>query len=456
MSKSVFTFRRLLLLGFLLGSSCMVSAQDAVLERAQHIYELFVAGQGDSIHARLNKKMQEKVAPALFSDPLRQAEAMFGKLQSQGEWQKDVVQGIEIYYCDLKLERYTLRFLLAFDADGCINTIRLMPAPAESTPSVQAQPADTAGIVEREITVGAEGFRLPGTLTLPRTASVSSGRKLPCVILVHGSGPNDRDETIGPNKPFRDIAYGLARRGIAVIRYDKRTKVYASKSAPQGRELDYDTEATDDAVAAVAQAKSLPQVAADSIYVLGHSLGGTLAPRIAQRAPDLAGIIILAGLARPLEDTLLDQYRYIFSLTGSTPDTEKQLADLQAQMENVKKLDTAEFDEKVPLLLNVPASYWRMALAYKPVEVAAELKLPILVLQGERDYQVTMEDFGLWRFGLLRCKNAVFKSYPKLNHLMQEGIGKATPMEYNRVSPVALYVVEDIAEFVRRKSIRMD
>lgn len=456
MSKSVFTFRRLLLLGFLLGSSCMVSAQDAVLERAQHIYELFVAGQGDSIHARLNKKMQEKVAPALFSDPIRQAEAMFGKLQSQGEWQKDVVQGIEIYYCDLKLERYTLRFLLAFDADGCINTIRLMPAPTESIPPARTQPADTAGIVEREITVGAEGFRLPGTLTLPRTASVSSGRKLPCVILVHGSGPNDRDETIGPNKPFRDIAYGLARRGIAVIRYDKRTKVYASKSAPQGRELDYDTEATDDAVAAVAQAKSLPQVAADSIYVLGHSLGGTLAPRIAQRAPDLAGIIILAGLARPLEDTLLDQYRYIFSLTGSTPDTEKQLADLQAQMENVKKLDTAEFDEKVPLLLNVPASYWRMALAYKPVEVAAELKLPMLVLQGERDYQVTMEDFGLWRFGLLRCKNAVFKSYPKLNHLMQEGIGKATPMEYNRASPVALYVVEDIAEFVRRKSIRMD
>lgn len=456
MSKSVFTFRWLLLLGFLLGSSCMVSAQDAVLKRVQHIYELFVAGQGDSIHAQLNKKMQEKVAPALFSDPIRQAEAMFGKLQSQGEWQKDVVQGIEIYYRDLALERYNLRFLLAFDADGSINTIRLMPIPAESTPSVQAQPADTTGIVEREITVGAEGFRLPGTLTLPRAASASPGRKLPCVILVHGSGPNDRDETIGPNKPFRDIAYGLARRGIAVIRYDKRAKVYRAKGVPEGRELDYDTEATDDAVAAVAQAKLLPEVAADSIYVLGHSLGGMLAPRIAQRVPDLAGIIILAGLARPLEDTLLDQYRYIFSLTGATADTEKQLADLQAQMENVKKLDTAEFDEKVPLPMNLPASYWRMALAYKPVEVAAGLKLPILVLQGERDYQVTMEDFGLWRFGLLRCKNASFKSYPKLNHLMQEGIGKATPMEYNRASPVALYVVEDIAEFVRRKSIKMD
>ena len=77
----------------------------------------------------------------------------------------------------------------------------------------------------------------------------------------------------------------------------------------------------------------------------------------------------------------------------------------------------------------------------------------MLILQGERDYQVTMEDFGLWRFGLLRNKNAFFKSYPKLNHLLQEGSGKATPFEYNRESPVAGYVIEDIASFIRGGSL---
>ena len=103
------------------------------------------------------------------------------------------------------------------------------------------------------------------------------------------------------------------------------------------------------------------------------------------------------------------------------------------------------------ILEGTARSYWLFANAYKPVEVAAKLKLPIFVLQGERDYQVTMEDFGLWRSGLLHCKNAYFKSYPKLNHLLQEGSGKATPFEYSHASPVPAYVMDDIASFVRGK-----
>ena len=125
--------------------------------------------------------------------------------------------------------------------------------------------------------------------------------------------------------------------------------------------------------------------------------------------------------------------------------------ELKQQLANVKKLGTEEFDETISLPLGQPRSYWLFANAYKPVEVAAKLKLPIFVLQGERDYQVTMEDFGLWRSGLLRCKNAYFKSYPKLNHLLQEGSGKATPFEYSHASPVPAYVMDDIASFVRGK-----
>lgn len=139
---------------------------------------------------------------------------------------------------------------------------------------------------------------------------VEAENKLFCVILVHGSGPHDRDETIGPNKPFRDLAWGLAERGIAVVRYEKRTKAYGAACVPAGRELDYDTEAVDDAVAIVEQVRALPELAPDSVYVLGHSLGGTLAPRIAGRSKGLAGIIILAGLARPLEDALEEQFYY--------------------------------------------------------------------------------------------------------------------------------------------------
>lgn len=445
MIKTQKVYRCFFLLCFLWSNVYGIFAQDANRVRAQHIYEWFAAGQGDSIYIALNKELQGKLSPVMFNGTFRETEKVFGKLQSKSEWQTENVQGGTLYYSDLKFERYDFRFILAFDADGAMNTIRLSPVPATSvTPSVAYNEKKMS---ERDITVGAEGFQLPGTLTVPKFATVAEARKVPCIILVHGSGPHDRDETIGPNKPFRDIAWGLAERGIAVIRYDKRTKTYGADCVPAGRVLDYDTEVVDDVLSAVALAKTLPEIASDSIYVLGHSLGGTLAPRIAERSKELAGIIVLAGLARPFEDAVEEQTVYIMSLAPASAEAKMQFADLKEQLNNVRKLETNAFDEQIPLPLNLPRSYWEFANAYKPVSVAAKLKLPIFVLQGERDYQVTMEDFAFWRFGLWRNKNAFFKSYPKLNHLLQEGTGKATPMEYSRASSVPAYVLNDLAAF---------
>lgn len=441
-----FLYKWALVLGLLLGHVAAVFAQDADMDRAKHVYELFVANQGDSIHALLTEELQEKLSPEVFKDMFKQSEKQFGQLQSKGEWQKESAQGITLYHSDLKFERYSLRFLLSFDADGKMNTIRLMPVPAAST----ARPVvyNKEKMLERDVTVGADGFKLPGTLTLP-----VGKRKVPVVIFVHGSGPQDRDETVGPNKPFRDLAWGLAERGIATLRYEKRTKAYGAACVPEGREIDYDTESVDDAVAIAAWAKTLPEVDSDSVYVLGHSLGATLAPRIAEQADGLAGIILVAALARPFEDAIVEQVTYISSLKDSSDSAKKQIAEIKKQADNTKKLGTPEFDDKIPLLLDIPRSYWEFANAYKPVEVAVKLTLPMLILQGERDYQVTMEDFGLWRFGLLRNKNAFFKSYPKLNHILQEGSGKATPFEYGRESPVVGYVMDDIVSFIRNGNL---
>ncbi len=408
----------------MVGYVCAVSAQDVHMAHAQRIYEWFAAGQGDSIHAALNENLQTELSPAAFNDTFRRTERTFGRLQSKGDWNTDTAQGITIYYRDLAFERYSLRFIVSFDGDGGMNTIRLAQVPAVST--AESPAFDAKMMQEREVTVRTAGFELPGTLTLP--AFASKQQRVPCMILVHGSGPNDKDETVGPNKPFRDLAWGLAARGIAVVRYDKRTKVYGANCVPAGRELDYDTETVDDVLSAVEMVKELPEVAVDSLYVLGHSLGGMLAPRIAEKAKGLAGIVILAGPARPFEVVLEEQLTYIASLTGAE-------VDARAQAEKV--------------LAGLPPAYKAFADAYKPVEVAAGLKLPMLILQGERDYQVTMEDYGLWRLGLRRCANVLFKSYLKLNHLMQEGSGKATPFEYNRASPVAAYVMDDIASFVK-------
>lgn len=300
-------------------------------------------------------------------------------------------------------------------------------------------------MTEREVVVGADGFQLPGTLTLPLSASAD--KKVPCVVLVHGSGPNDRDETLGPNKPFRDLAWLLAEEGIATLRYDKRTKVYGGRYIPAGREADYDVEAIDDAVAIIGQVADMPEIDSTRIYLLGHSLGGTLAPRIAQRSSRLAGVIFFAGAARPLEDLLIEQVEYINSLSPSK-EAEAQIAVLKRQAANVKKLGSYGYDESLPPLMNLPLSYWTFANAYKPLEVVTTLDIPILVMQGERDYQVTMADFTLWQMALMFNQKARFCSYPQLNHLFMEGEGRATPQEYNRAGRVPAYVAKDIVNFI--------
>lgn len=442
---------KILALLFLLLCCPMVTrAQVDNQKRAEQIYQYLIAGQGDSIYAALNDEAQSQLSPALFNDFHRQLEAQYGALQSTSSWRQQETQGIMFYYRDMTFGTTALRLLLAFDADGRMNTIRLIPAPVQADSSTVA--LDSTKAVERDIIVETDAFRLPGTLTLPR---IEKGRKVPCVILVHGSGPNDRDETIGPNKPFRDLAWLLAQHGIAVIRYDKRTKVYGNNSVPKGRKLDMDTETCDDALSAVRLAATLPEIAHDSIFVLGHSQGGMMAPRIAQRSKDVAGIIILAGLARRFEDAIMQQSEYIASLTGTvSPQVRAQLDELQRQVANVKQLGTTAFNDSIPLPIGLPKEYWEFLRTYDAAKTASALSCPILVLQGGRDYQVTMDDHRLWTMTLAIKPHAQLKVYPKLNHILQEGDGKSTPTEYNEARPVPAYVAEDIAGFIRGNDIR--
>jgi hypothetical protein len=269
----------------------------------------------------------------------------------------------------------------------------------------------------------------------------------PVVVLVHGSGPNDRDETIGPNKPFKDLAWGLATRGIAVLRYEKRTKQYPLKCAEMIENFTVEDETIDDALTAIEVLREEEKIDRERIFVLGHSLGGMLAPRIGARDEKLAGLILLAGNTRDLPDMILDQVRYLASLDDRIDDTEaKQIEEIEELVRKVKELDMAGGE----IVLGASKAYWEDLMKYNPVKAARGSSLPMLILQGERDYQVTLEDFEGWREGLAGRENVEFKTYPDLNHLFMFGIGKSTPAEYQKASNVDQIVIEDIVEWVKR------
>lgn len=273
----------------------------------------------------------------------------------------------------------------------------------------------------------------------------SGAGPFPAVVLVHGSGPNDRDETIGPNKPFKDLAWGLATRGIAVLRYEKRTKQCPTQMIASMATLTVNEETVNDALVAAEYLRSVRGVAPNRVFILGHSLGGTVAPRIAARDPRLAGIILLAASNRNLADLMLAQNEYLASLDGTvTPDEARTLDELRQQVERVKALDFKEGE----VILGAAKAYWADILGYDPVATARALTIPMLILQGERDYQVTLADFAAWQAGLAGRAGVAFKSYPSLNHLFMTGSGQPNPAEYDVAGNVAREVVDDIAAWI--------
>jgi len=282
-------------------------------------------------------------------------------------------------------------------------------------------------------------YTLPGVLTMPNGEG-----PFPAVVLVHGSGPNDMDESIGPNKPFKDLATGLASMGVAVLRYDKRTYAYPVNMSMNIFNITLMEETVYDALAAIDVLKVQPGIEGDRIFLAGHSLGGMSAPRIASLSSDLAGIIIMAGNARPIEELVVEQYEYLSEYDGTIDDAEK--AGIEGMKEIARKISELDIGDD-ELLIGGARAYWLDLSAYDQVQVAKGLDIPMLIIQGEVDYQVTMEDFNIWKESLEG--DVTFISYAGLNHLLMFSEGPSSGAEYFSSGNVDEQVVRDIADWIR-------
>jgi dienelactone hydrolase len=435
----------ILLVGLAVGQG-VATAQSAPSPDDETVARIAVAnlmaGRFDVVEQQFSKRMAAALPAGELARVWQELRAKMGPFRSITGVQRSEQRGLHLIYVTCEFARGRLDFLFGIAPGKHIAAFRILQA-GSGAPWKPPAYADPKRFAERAVTVGKEPWALPGTLTLPRGKGPFSA-----VVLVHGSGPQDEDETVGPNKDFKDLAWGLATRGIAVLRYTKRTHQYGAqmKDLP---DMTVKDEVIDDARAAVALAAGTPGIDARRIYLAGHSLGGYLAPRIAAGDRHIAGLIILAGPTRPLEDLLIEQLQYQASLTPNPPpELTKAIAAAEKAKREVEDPNLKPGTSVDLLGTTVPASYFLDLRDYHPGQVAASLKIPMLFLQGQRDSQVRRADFEGWQQALAGRHNITFKSYPQLNHLFMAGSGPSTEAEYLKAGHVAAVVIGDIASWV--------
>jgi dienelactone hydrolase len=290
-------------------------------------------------------------------------------------------------------------------------------------------------------------YPLNGLLTIPD----GNRDPLPAIVMVHGSGASNMDEKVLKLTPFKDLAEGLAKRGIASLRYDKRTFAHGRKCARQ-KDITVREETIDDALAALDLLKSDPRIDPERIYILGHSMGAMLAPRIGAAWGCARGLIMMAGTPFRLEDIVLRQLKQ-----GQSGNPLMRLI-LNAQYKKYARLFDGLYEMSDEESLrkkfagNLTLYYFKEMGQKTAVDYLLESDLPALILQGGKDFQVLEnEDFVAFREQLKDRPGIEYKVYPELNHCfvnsLYSDILKASK-EYGTERHIPEEVFDDIAAFL--------
>lgn len=304
-------------------------------------------------------------------------------------------------------------------------------------------------MIQEKIVIGSgTKYPLNGMLTIPN----ESEGLLPAVVLVHGSGPSNMDAKIGPNTFFKDIAEGLAGKGVASVRYDKRSFVYG-KVMKDDPSMSVKEETIEDAILAANLLRNEPRIDPNKIFIIGHSFGGMLAPRIDAEGGNFAGIIIMAGSPRKLEEIMMSQNDAVLKSLNKLLRwlAKKQIAAFSKKFDNLYDLS----DEKAKsskLFAGIRAYYFKEMGEHPARDYLTKLEKPIFIVLGEKDVQANVtEDFEGYKEILKNKDNATFNLYPNLNHLFMPSIyGNIMKIkkEYAIPQKVDQQVIIDIADWI--------
>ena len=306
--------------------------------------------------------------------------------------------------------------------------------------------------MEIKVTVGENTkYPLKGIITLPEGVDESEGI-VPGVVFVHGSGSSNMDEKIFGLTPFKDMAEGLADRGIASIRYDKRTFVYGKKMTKEL--ITVKEETIDDAIMATELLKDNPAVDPERVFIVGHSMGAMLAPRIDAEGGNYKGLIMMAGTPYRIEEIMLRQFKQAGESKGLMTKIAGKLEDRIFSKKFDGLYDMPDEEAKSKKFAGGTTLYYFKEMGMKTAaDYLSETDKPAFIMQGEKDFQVLADvDYAKFKELFSDRPNTRFKLYENLNHLfvpsIYNDISKAAK-EYKVERHIGDEVMDDIAEFVK-------
>ena len=348
--------------------------------------------------------------------------------------------GMMVVTVVLRTPSAALQAVVSMDRRGRLLNLQVTPMAAPWSPPAYAA---MDSFSEYEVVLGDRPLTVGGTVSVPKASA-----PVPAVVLLSGGGPFTRDMTMGENRIGADLAWGLASRGIAVLRFDKPSHTHAQRLAKNP-----DFTPTDEyvpyAAAAVDQLKGDPAIDASRIVIVGHSMGGSYAPRVAVARPELAGLVLLAAEAEPMNRAAVRVMNYLAGLDAASAAMSSAAAAMAGLAANVDSPQLSRRTDPATLPFGYSGAYWLDVRDHDPIGTARQVGKPLLILQGGRDYQVTVDDdLALWRAAFDSRDDVSIRVYDADDHLFFPGSGPSTPAGYEPRQHLDGSVVADIAEWI--------
>lgn len=411
---------------------------------AYQVSEWITYDSCDFIMPYLDSTYRTRTSAVQFSEMWSKIQLNYGAGFTKGRVQLEDRNGFLIATRPLTFPRIKYLVLVTFNDQGKIINLYLCPSGGQYEPPDYV---NTLDFNENELSVGDSTMPLSGRITIP----VASG-KLPLVIMVQGAGPQDMDGSYGANKIYRDIAWGLASNGIAVIRFPKRTSVYGSLYLNGNPNIRYtlEEEYINDIKDAVRKAKSNPLIDSKRIFLLGHSQGADAVIIAARQLGGIKGLVLASSSPRRIQDLMCEQLDYINGYEPPYAYRRIKGEEIKRHLEYSMRSDLDDHTPLDSLPMNISAGYWKYL---NQMNVIQDLKsmpdVRLLFLQGARDYQTTMLDYRMWFNEFGQEQRATFKLYPWLNQMYFKGYGRPTASEYEERHSVDEEPVKDIADWIK-------